>query len=173
MLAHPNLGAAIAAGEPSETLLAGIRERERRQKDLRAELAALEAGPSILAGADAIRREALRLLDDWRGLLGRHVATSRQLLRKVLDRERFVFYPASAPALKKAGMSPTGSAPGGNAVYQGIPGGVGQPGAPPRPVSCRLPLPLPAVAGLHVSHRHQHGPWIAVGQRPLAWRPDD
>jgi hypothetical protein len=74
----------------------------------------------------------MRLLDDWRGLLGRHVvATTRQLLRKVLDRQRFVFYPkgrgadrwydlgvtptptldrflAAVPMLKKAGMSPSG-----------------------------------------------------------------
>ena len=129
-LAH--LQVAVAAGEPLETLLTGIRDRERRQKDLRAELSALDAGPAVLAAAPEVRREALRLLDDWRGLLGKHVATTRQLLRKVLDRQRFVFYPmgkgasrwydlgvtptldrffAGVPMLKKAGMSPTGFEP--------------------------------------------------------------
>ena len=129
-LAH--LQAAVASGDPPETLLGGIRERERRQKDLRAELAALDAGPAVLAAAPYVRQEARRLLDDWRGLLGRHVATSRQLLRKLLDRERFVFYPqargaerwydvgvrptldrffGAVPLLKKAGTSPTGFEP--------------------------------------------------------------
>jgi hypothetical protein len=63
------------------------------------------------------------------GFLGKHVATSRQLLRKLLDRERSVFYPqrdgedrwyevavkptldrffAAVPLLKKAVASPTG-----------------------------------------------------------------
>ena len=83
-------------------------------------------------GYSKIRREGLRLLADWRGLLGRHVATSRQLLRKLLDRQRFVFYPQSKgaacwyelgvtptldkffgalPLLKIAGTSPTGFEP--------------------------------------------------------------
>ena len=127
-LAH--LQVAVAAGDAPETLVAGMREREQRQKGLRAELAALDAEPAVLAAAPEIRHEALRLLEDWRGLLGKHVATTRQLLRKVLDRERFVFYPqrqgaerwydlgvtptldrfffAAVPMLKKAGTSPTG-----------------------------------------------------------------
>lgn len=117
----------LVANEPSETLLAGIRERERAQKDLRAEVAALDAGPAVRAAAGDIRQEALALLADWRALLGKHVATSRQLVRKLLDRERFVFYPQSSgaerwyelgvtatldrffgsvPALKKAVASP-------------------------------------------------------------------
>lgn len=124
-----NLQAAVADGNPPETLLAGIRDRERRQKSLQSELKALEAGPTLRAAGVEIRSEALRLLADWRGLLGKHVATSRQLLRKLLDRERFVFYPqgkgaarwydlgvtptldrffAAVPMLKKAGTSPTG-----------------------------------------------------------------
>jgi hypothetical protein len=71
-------------------------------------------------------------MDDWRGLLGRNVATSRQLLRKLLDRDtRFVFYPmadagerwyelgvtpsmdkfpGAGPTLKKVVTSPTGHA---------------------------------------------------------------
>jgi hypothetical protein len=36
---------------------------------------------------------ALNLLKDWKPLLGQHTATSRQLLRKLLGPERFVFYP--------------------------------------------------------------------------------
>ena len=134
-LAH--LQVAVAAGEPPETLLTGIRERERRQNDWRAELRSLDAGPTVRAAAGQIRHEALQLLDDWRGLLGKHVATSRQLLRKVLDRERFVFYPqsmgaerwydlgvmptldrffAAVPLLKKAVASPPGFTTDGNTI---------------------------------------------------------
>ena len=126
-----NLAAAVAAGS-AETLVAGIRERERQAKQLRAELAALDAGPELRGRAIEIREAALRLLDDWRGLLGRNVATSRQLLRKLLDRERFVFYPKAGRSerwydvavrasldrfvgaiepLKKAVASPTGFEP--------------------------------------------------------------
>ena len=127
-----HLQTAIAAGNAPETLVAGIRDRERKRQDLLAELKALEVGPMVLAAAPKIRSEALRQLDDWRGLLGQHVATSRQLLRKLLDRERFVFYPKgrgnnrwyelgvtptlerffnAVPMLKKAGTSPTGFEP--------------------------------------------------------------
>jgi hypothetical protein len=49
--------------------------------------------PAVVAAADGLRRDALTLLEDWRGLLGQHVATSRQLLRKLLGQGRFVFYP--------------------------------------------------------------------------------
>ncbi|MCZ6918505.1 MAG: recombinase family protein, partial [Gemmatimonadetes bacterium] len=124
-----NLSGAVAAGEPPETLLTAIRDRERQCRDAQAELAALEAGPQLRKAEDEIRRDALRLLEDWRGLLGKHVGTSRQLLRKLLDRERFVFYPmargtarwydlgvtptlerffGAVPQLKKAVASPRG-----------------------------------------------------------------
>jgi hypothetical protein len=85
----------------------------------------------VRAAAPEIRAEALRLLDDWRGLLGKHVGTSRQLLRKLLDRDtRFVFYPmaegderwyelgvvptldrflGAVPSLKKSGGVPNGN----------------------------------------------------------------
>ena len=123
---------AIAAGDAPEPLLAALRARERERKHAAAELAVLAAGPSVRAASDEIRREALALLDDWRGLLGKHVGTTRQLLRKLLDRDtRFVFYPladgnerwyelgvtpsldkflGAVPSLKKAVASPGGFA---------------------------------------------------------------
>lgn len=124
-----NLQEVVASGEASVTVLSGIGEREKRQRDLQAELAVLDGAPAILAGADGLRREALRLLDEWRGLLGQQVGTTRQLLRKLLDRQRVVFYPKGTadrgwynlgitpsldkffdglPVLKKAVASPTG-----------------------------------------------------------------
>ena len=126
------LAAAIASGDAPDTLLAGIREREARRRHLVAELHAMEAGPAALSMADAVRTEAQRLLGDWRGLLEKHVGVSRQGLRKLLDRERFVFYVegtgdaryyelgvtptldkffAAVPSLKKAVASPTGFEP--------------------------------------------------------------
>ena len=38
-----NLSAAVASGEPLETLLAAIRDRERQRRDAQAELTALDA----------------------------------------------------------------------------------------------------------------------------------
>jgi site-specific DNA recombinase len=124
---------AIAAGGASESLVAALRAREREHKAATVELTALAAGPAVRAAAPEIRREALALLDDWRGLLGKHVTTTRQLLRKLLDRDsRFVFYPVTdlgerwyelgvtpsldrflgaVPSLKKAVASPTGFEP--------------------------------------------------------------
>ena len=61
--------------------------------DLRADLAALDAGPALREKADEIMAAARLAHDDWRGLLGRNVATRRQLLRKLLNRERFVSSP--------------------------------------------------------------------------------
>ena len=84
----------MATGDAPETLLTAIRERERQRQAAQAELDALAEGPRLRKAEGEIRRDALRLLEDWRGLLGKHVGTSRQLLRKVLDtRTRFVFYP--------------------------------------------------------------------------------
>jgi hypothetical protein len=88
------VSAAVAAGDAPETLLTAIRDRERQRHAAQGELDALEAGPRLRKAEGEIRCDALRLLEDWRGLLGKHVGTSRQLLRKVLDaKTRFVFYP--------------------------------------------------------------------------------
>ena len=121
---------AIAAGGELATLLEGITEREARRHQLRDELDALEATPAIREAATSVRVDLLRHVDEWRGLLGQHVSTSRQLLRKLLD-GRIVFSPkhegedrwydlvgqatvakvlAGLPALK-AVASPTGFEP--------------------------------------------------------------
>ena len=57
----------VAEGDPPQTLLASMRDRERQATVVRAGLAALDAGPAVRAAAPEIRREAMR--------------------------ERFVFYP--------------------------------------------------------------------------------
>jgi site-specific DNA recombinase len=129
-----NLAAAVTGADdaPLDTLVAAVRERERTKKTLVSELAALDCAPEVIAAAPEIRREALQLLTEWRGLLAKHIAVSRQAVRKLLDRERFVFYPmgsgrdrwyeigvapslgrffGSLSTLKKALASPTGFEP--------------------------------------------------------------
>jgi hypothetical protein len=84
------LADAIAAGG-SATLAAGIRNRETQRQRLQAELRATEALAAKPA-ADHVTVEALRHLDEWRGLLGEDTMLARQLLRKLLD-GRLVFAP--------------------------------------------------------------------------------
>jgi hypothetical protein len=92
-------------------------------------LAEIDAAPALLKEAAQLRRDALKALDDWKALLGSNVPVSRQLLRKLIDRERFTFYPKQGkaaawyemgvtptldrffdglPLIRKAGTSPTG-----------------------------------------------------------------
>ena len=87
-----NLQSAIAAGGDLQTLLDGVRERERRRDQLRRELHSLDALPAMQELAHGLKLDVLRHLEQWQGLLGGQVATSRQLLRKVLD-GRMVFTP--------------------------------------------------------------------------------
>jgi hypothetical protein len=103
------LQAAVAGGDAPETLLEAIKERERQQRQVLGELEALDAGPAMRAELPRIRGQALALLEDWRGLLGKHGATSRQLLAKLLDRERFVFYPQAKGKARwyELGVTPT------------------------------------------------------------------
>jgi len=131
-----NLGAAVANGDPPESLLATMRDRERTARDLRAQLAALDDGPVLRANADAIRAEARKALDDWRGLLGRHVATSRQLLRKLLDRERFVFSPKRQGVERWYEVSVTPSVERFLGTIEPLKKAVASPSGNARPFSC-------------------------------------
>jgi hypothetical protein len=89
-----NLARAVTAAEDApETLVAAVRERERTKKQIVADLAALDATVDVVGAAPEIQREAQELLKEWRGLLAKHIAVSRQALRKLLDRGRFTFYP--------------------------------------------------------------------------------
>jgi hypothetical protein len=86
------LATAIAEGHgASATLAAAIRDREGQRKIVLAELHHLDA-PAITQTPAAINLEALRHLDEWRGVLGQNTSQTRQLLRKALD-GRVVFIP--------------------------------------------------------------------------------
>ena len=84
---------AVTAGGPLKTLVAAIRTTERQVERVDAELAGLD-GRNRVSGAerDRIERELRVRVDDWRGLLRRHVPQARQILRKLLV-DRVVFTP--------------------------------------------------------------------------------
>jgi site-specific DNA recombinase len=79
------LAAAVAHGGDLKPLLEGIQARELRRKALETELAGL-AGlqPVTTRDLQQIQQDVEARLADWRGLLRRHVAQSRQILKKLL-----------------------------------------------------------------------------------------
>jgi hypothetical protein len=121
---------AIAGGDAPATLVGAIRDRERAQKDLLAQIKGLDASPAVVAAEADIRRDARALLADWRALLRQHLPIARQAVRKLLGPSRFVFYPSgrgnrrvyelgvaadltkflgAIPSLKKAASPPCGT----------------------------------------------------------------
>ena len=79
------LSAAIAIGGDLEALVAAVKDRETLKASLTRDRAALERtarlGPAELGRLEA---EARARLEDWQGLLSRHVTQARQILRKLL-----------------------------------------------------------------------------------------
>jgi hypothetical protein len=67
-----------------ETLLAQIKQGESRRKHIASELKRLDQAEQI-AGFDlsGIETHLTNKLEDWRGLLTRHVQQARQILRVV------------------------------------------------------------------------------------------
>ncbi len=67
------------------SVVTAIKDRERQQGSLRAQLTALERLEQ-LSGLDLARldRDLTERLTEWRELLSRHTAQARQLLRKLL-----------------------------------------------------------------------------------------
>jgi hypothetical protein len=121
------LAAAVAQGGDLKPLLEGIQARERRRRALETELAGL-AGlqPVTTRDLQQIQQDVEARLADWRGLLRRHVAQSRQILKKLLvgrivfrqrDDEVYEFSGQASLgrviaglACTKAVVAPTGSA---------------------------------------------------------------
>lgn len=80
------LVAAVAEGGDIKALTTAIREREHRRDALERDLAVMDEACRV-APLDLrrVERELRGRLDDWRGLLRRHVAQGRQILRKLLE----------------------------------------------------------------------------------------
>ena len=79
------LSAAVAAGGDVPSLVTAITDRERRRVGLTEQIAALnalEAWPH--RDQTALARDLHARLTEWRGLFGRHIGQTRQLLRKLL-----------------------------------------------------------------------------------------
>ena len=79
------LTAAVAQGGDLKPLLDGMQAREQRRRTLQTELAGLEGLQPVTArDLQDIQREVETRLADWRGLLTRQVAQSRQILKKLV-----------------------------------------------------------------------------------------
>ena len=79
------LAAGVAQGGDLKPLLDGIQAREQRRRALHTELAGLEGlRPVSARDLQDIQRDVEGRLADWRGLLRRQVAQSRQILKKLL-----------------------------------------------------------------------------------------
>jgi site-specific DNA recombinase len=76
---------AIASGGELSSLVAALKDRERRRADLLAQVEHLDGLAKAPTWADDVRAEIRRRLADWRGLLGREPEIARQILRKLLD----------------------------------------------------------------------------------------
>jgi hypothetical protein len=79
------LTAAVAQGGNLKPLLDGIQAREQRRRTIQTEVAGLEGlRPVSARDLQDIQRDVEVRLADWRGLLRRQVAQSRQILKKLI-----------------------------------------------------------------------------------------
>jgi site-specific DNA recombinase len=76
---------AVARGEANDALFARLRSEEARKKTLVAELAALQQSTAVASlDGKRLERELTARGADVKGLLGRHVPQTRQILRKLI-----------------------------------------------------------------------------------------
>ncbi|MCZ6856587.1 MAG: hypothetical protein O7F70_01175 [Gemmatimonadetes bacterium] len=117
---------ALAAGGDVPSVVAAIKARERRQAGLRAQLTALER-VAQLPSLDLTRleRDLTARLTEWRGLLSRHTAQARQLLRKLLV-GRLTFVPETRADGRYVQITGTGTL-GPLAAVLGVPSTVASP----------------------------------------------
>lgn len=77
---------AVGAGGHGPTLVQAIQAREVQRTHLQAELQALDQLAQVASIDRArIERDLGSILDEWRGLLQKHVQQARQILRKLLE----------------------------------------------------------------------------------------
>ena len=102
------LAAAVAQGGDLEPLLDGIRARERRRQALQTEWSGLDGLPPVTTrDLQQIQHDVEARLADWRGLLRRQVAQSRQILKKLLV-GRIVFQPRDDGTYEFSGQASLG-----------------------------------------------------------------
>ncbi len=99
------LALAIAKGGELPALLRALQSGERRRADLEAQLAAQESLSRTGALDPEVLRRSLRTrLDEWATFLGRNIVQARQILRKLLDDQRVVFWPEGKKAYRFTGQ---------------------------------------------------------------------
>ena len=87
------LTAAVTAGGPLKTFVSAIKTAERQGDQIDSDLTTLEGRHALTRhDLERISDDLRARLDDWRGLLRRHVPQARQILRKLLV-DRVVFTP--------------------------------------------------------------------------------
>ena len=91
-LALGRLTQAIAEGGAITTLVQAIREHERRQRDLRGELANLERPRVVPLDVKQLQTTLLEKAQEWQALLRKHAPIARQMIRKLIA-GRIVFTP--------------------------------------------------------------------------------
>lgn len=82
----------MTAGGAVATLVQAIREQERRQQTLRAELADLDRPRVVPLSVVPLKAMLQTKADEWRGLLRKHAQIARQMVRKLVE-GRIVFTP--------------------------------------------------------------------------------
>jgi hypothetical protein len=88
------LTAALTAGGELSTIIQAIREREGHRDILRRRVANLDAAARASQfDPETVERALHAKLADWRGLLRKHVPQARQILRKLLGKNRLQFKP--------------------------------------------------------------------------------
>ena len=121
-----HLTEALAAGGDVPSVVAAIREREQRRGRLRAQLTALDRVAQLPSlDLKRLERDLTARLTEWRGLLSRHTAQARQLLRKLLV-GRLTFEPATRADGRYVQISGTGTI-GPLAAVLGCPSAVASP----------------------------------------------
>jgi hypothetical protein len=83
---------AVTAGGAVATLVQAIREQERRQQTLRAELADLDRPRVVPLSVGHLTAMLQTKAEKWHGLLRKHAPIARQMVRKIVE-GRIVFTP--------------------------------------------------------------------------------
>jgi hypothetical protein len=83
---------AISQGGAVATLLQAIRDQERRQHTLRAELANLDRPRAVPMSVGHLKELLRAKAEEWQALLRKHAPIARQMVRKLVE-GRIVFTP--------------------------------------------------------------------------------
>lgn len=111
--------AIVTAGGDLPSLVGAIRDREAQRVHLTDQLHALDSLSEVTQlDGQRVERDLRARARDWRGLLGRQVAVSRQIVMKLLD-DRLVFSPQPNHSYEFTGRATLGKFLAGIVLPQG------------------------------------------------------